>query len=51
VRTLIKPNSPDYFQELELILLDHILHLEFTGSFDPESSPTFALDVLRGAAR
>jgi ATP-dependent Clp protease ATP-binding subunit ClpC len=39
----------DYFQELELILLEHILHLEQSGDFDPESGPSFALDALRGA--
>jgi ATP-dependent Clp protease ATP-binding subunit ClpC len=39
----------DYFQELELILLEHIQHLEESGSFDPETGFSFALDVLRGA--
>ncbi|WP_257445861.1 AAA family ATPase [Archangium lipolyticum] len=38
----------DYFQELELILFEHIRHLERRRSFDPGSSLSFALDVLRG---
>ncbi|MCY1078092.1 AAA family ATPase [Archangium lansingense] len=41
----------DYFQELELILLEHILYLARTGNFDPEGSLSFPLDVLRGTAR
>lgn len=40
-----------YFQELERILLEHILYLERSGDFDPESGFSFVLDALRGANR
>jgi ATP-dependent Clp protease ATP-binding subunit ClpC len=50
-RLKLQLDGRDYFQELELILLEHLRHLGNRGAFDPESSPTFALDVLRGAAR
>ncbi|MFY0522870.1 hypothetical protein ACN28I_06635 [Archangium gephyra] len=41
----------EHFQALERILLEHILLLEQAGNFDPESGPTFVLDVIRGPAR
>jgi ATP-dependent Clp protease ATP-binding subunit ClpC len=41
----------EHFQALEQILLEHILLLEHSGNFDAEGGFTFALDVIRGAAR
>ena len=41
----------EHFQALERILLEHILLLESSGNFEPESGFSFALDVMRGAAR
>ncbi|PTL85802.1 AAA family ATPase [Vitiosangium sp. GDMCC 1.1324] len=40
-----------YFQELELILLEHILHLERGSAFEPETGFSFVLDVVRGSNR
>ncbi|WNG37104.1 ATP-dependent Clp protease ATP-binding subunit [Archangium violaceum] len=44
-------DGENYFQQLELILLEHILHLERSGGFDPESGFSFVLDTIRGANR
>ncbi|EPX55864.1 ATP-dependent Clp protease [Cystobacter fuscus DSM 2262] len=38
-----------YFQDWEHLLLEHLLHLERSGSFDPESTPSVVLDALRAA--
>ena len=41
----------EHFPSLERILLEHILLLDHSGSFDAESAPTFVLDVIRRPAR
>jgi ATP-dependent Clp protease ATP-binding subunit ClpC len=47
----IQLDGRGYFQELDLILLEHILLLEHSGGFDPEGGSSFVLDVLKGATR
>jgi len=45
----VSMGAQGYFQTLELLLLEHILLLQSANHFDPESAPSFSIDVLRSA--